>query len=28
MFNYYYRQCPAEHYPYTVQPGDTLNMIA
>lgn len=28
MFNYYYRQCPAEHYPYTVQPGDTLNYIA
>lgn len=29
MFNsHYYRQCPAEHYPYTVQPGDTLNIIA
>ncbi|MGG6312304.1 LysM peptidoglycan-binding domain-containing protein [Paenibacillus macerans] len=28
MFNYYYRQCPAEHYSYTVQPGDTLNHIA
>ncbi|MEG6589539.1 LysM peptidoglycan-binding domain-containing protein [Paenibacillus barengoltzii] len=28
MLNYYYRQCPAEHYPYTVQPGDTLNIIA
>lgn len=28
MFNTFYRQCPAEHYPYTVQPGDTLNMIA
>ncbi|MBB6216096.1 LysM repeat protein [Anaerosolibacter carboniphilus] len=23
-----YRQCPANHYPYTIQPGDTLNSIA
>lgn len=22
------RQCPANHYPYTIQPGDTLNNIA
>jgi len=21
-------QCPANHYPYTIQPGDTLNQIA
>lgn len=28
MFTYSYRQCPAEHYSYTVQPGDTLNHIA
>ena len=24
----YYRQCPEHHYPYTVQPGDTLNYVA
>ncbi|MFL0196807.1 LysM peptidoglycan-binding domain-containing protein [Clostridium sp. WILCCON 0269] len=24
----YYRQCPATHYPYTIQSGDTLNRIA
>lgn len=24
----HYRACPANHYPYTVQPGDTLNTIA
>jgi len=24
----YYRQCPPNHYPYTIQPGDTLNLIA
>lgn len=23
-----YRQCPTNHYPYTIQPGDTLNTIA
>ncbi|MBD2869367.1 LysM peptidoglycan-binding domain-containing protein [Paenibacillus arenilitoris] len=25
---YDYRQCTAEQYPYTIQPGDTLNLIA
>ena len=25
---YTYRQCPANHYPYVVQAGDTLNSIA
>lgn len=24
----YYRQCPQNHYPYVIQPGDTLNSIA
>jgi spore germination protein YaaH len=31
LYNPYYnsyRQCTANHYPYTVQPGDTLNSIA
>lgn len=23
-----YRQCPSTHYPYIIQPGDTLNAIA
>lgn len=25
---YEYRQCPEDHYAYTIQPGDTLNSIA
>lgn len=25
---YVYRQCPENHYPYVIQPGDTLNIIA
>lgn len=25
---YFYRQCPQGQYPYTIQPGDTLNYIA
>lgn len=28
MHTYYYRQCPNDHYPYVIQPGDTLNYIA
>lgn len=28
MLYNYYRQCPANHYPYIIQPGDTLNIIA
>ncbi len=24
----FYRQCPENHYPYIIQPGDTLNYIA
>ncbi|NEU31777.1 LysM peptidoglycan-binding domain-containing protein [bacterium LRH843] len=24
----YFRQCPVNHYPYTIQSGDTLNQIA
>jgi LysM repeat protein len=24
----YYRQCPVNHYPYIIQPGDTLISIA
>lgn len=28
MFHYLYRACPINHYPYTVQPGDTLYDIA
>ncbi|CAB1241184.1 Gamma-D-glutamyl-L-diamino acid endopeptidase 1 [Clostridiaceae bacterium BL-3] len=27
MYNYY-RQCSANHYPYTIQPGDTLYNIS
>jgi LysM repeat protein len=26
--NGYYRQCPADHYEYIIQPGDTLGSIA
>jgi LysM repeat protein len=26
--NGYYRQCPADHYEYSIQPGDTLSFIA
>jgi LysM repeat protein len=28
MPNNLYRQCPENHYPYIIQPGDTLNRIA
>jgi len=28
MWGYGYRPCPVNHYPYTIQPGDTLNRIA
>lgn len=27
MYGQYDRQCPANHYPYTIQAGDTLNQI-
>lgn len=27
-YDYFSRQCPANHYPYVIQPGDTLNYIA
>jgi LysM repeat protein len=28
LLHYFYRQCPENHYPYVIQPGDTLNFIA
>jgi hypothetical protein len=28
MSYYFYRQCPENHYPYIIQPGDTIYKIA
>lgn len=28
MYHFYSRQCPENHYPYIIQSGDTLNIIA
>ncbi|MTW87155.1 LysM peptidoglycan-binding domain-containing protein [Virgibacillus dakarensis] len=28
LLYHFYRQCPENHYPYVIQPGDTLNFIA